>query len=105
MSAAAAFSPQRIIGHLFAIPVVAATVAAAILMVASPYPPRDALNHVLALSGCETAGALGVAGARQGMPGYHARLDPDGDGIACAAPDTTAVAAISVPNGERTLRP
>jgi hypothetical protein len=32
---------------------------------------------------CEAARAAGVAPLLRGLPGYSARLDPDGDGVAC----------------------
>jgi hypothetical protein len=32
---------------------------------------------------CDAARAAGVAPLLRGLPGYSARLDPDGDGVAC----------------------
>ena len=69
---------------LMAIPVVALGTAVSVYIRTSPYPPSQALAHLVARAGCPAAAAIGLAGARAGEVGYHARNDPDGDGIACA---------------------
>lgn len=68
---------------LCAIPLVALSVSVSLYIRTSPYRPTEALLHLVAMAGCPAAAAVGVAGARAGEPGYHARNDPDGDGVAC----------------------
>ena len=53
------------------------------LLFASPYPARDTVAHYAAMTGCNAAVYLGVSEAQLGEPGYHAHLDPNGNGIAC----------------------
>ena len=76
---------------LASIPVVAASVALSVYVRTSPYPPTEALMHLIARAGCPSAAAIGLAPARRGALGYHARNDPDGDGIACDAGQRLAV--------------
>ncbi|MGB3315411.1 MAG: excalibur calcium-binding domain-containing protein [Albidovulum sp.] len=75
---------SSVILKLMAIPVVALAMAVSVYIRTSPYPPSSALAHLLARAGCPAAAAIGLAEARVGEVGYHARNDPDGDGIACA---------------------
>jgi len=41
------------------------------------------VRHLVAASSCEAARRVGLAPARQGMPGFWQRHDTDRDGIAC----------------------
>lgn len=75
---------SSVVLKLMAIPVIALATALSVYIRTSPYPPSAALAHLLARAGCPAAAAIGLAGARAGELGYHARNDPDGDGIACA---------------------
>lgn len=61
-------------------PILAAPVA---LLLTSPFAPLDTVKHYVAAAGCTAAGYAGVAPANEGEPGYHARLDPNGNGISC----------------------
>ncbi|SPH24374.1 hypothetical protein DEA8626_03425 [Defluviimonas aquaemixtae] len=70
---------------LCAIPIVAASVSVSLYIRTSPYRPTEALIHLVAMAGCPAAAAIGIPEAREGEPGYHARNDPDGDGVACGA--------------------
>jgi len=105
-----ALSPTRIFMQLLLVPVVTVVLTVAIYTRTSPYEPRDALRHLLALTGCDAAVKFGVAPAYRGELGYHARNDEDGDGVACAgessalaetAPETGGGAA----SGAKFLRP
>lgn len=64
-----------IYGPVLAIPVY--------LFASSPFTFRDAALHYLTAAGCPVAEHFGVAPAKQGEPGYHARLDGNRNGIAC----------------------
>lgn len=57
--------------------------ACAATLSASPWPAMDTLKHIGAFPNCTAARAFGVDRARVGQPGYYARHDADGDGIAC----------------------
>lgn len=83
---AQALSPVRILAKLLLMPVVVVALTLSIYLRTSPYGRQDALRHLAALTGCDTARAMGLAGAMVGELGYHARNDPDGDGVACPAP-------------------
>ena len=102
------FSLRRVLLSLLAIPVIATSVAISIYIRTSPYEPPDALRHLIAKSGCEAAFRVGLAPARVGEMGYHARNDLDGDGVACGS-GLVAEAAAEVPvrgvSGAKFLRP
>lgn len=87
---ARALSPLRFLLRLLAIPGLALGVAASLYMRTSPYEPQLALMHLAARMGCDSAYRVGLAPADRGAPGYHARNDPDGDGVACDAPPVVA---------------
>ena len=53
------------------------------LLTSSPFPPVDTARHWLSVTGCPVARQIGTAPAKAGEPGYHARLDTNGNGIAC----------------------
>lgn len=80
---AQALSPVRILTQVMLLPVVTLSVTLSIYTRTSPYERTDALRHLAALAGCNTAAAMDLAPAFAGGLGYHARNDPDGDGIAC----------------------
>lgn len=65
------------------LPVITCSVALSVYLRTSPYDPAQALRHLAALHGCDTARVMGLAPAGRGQPGYHARNDSDRDGIAC----------------------
>ncbi|SDC46234.1 Excalibur calcium-binding domain-containing protein [Ruegeria marina] len=77
---------------LASIPVLACITAVGIYIRTSPFEPELSLRHLAALAGCDAAQAMGLAPARSGEPGYHARNDADLDGIACAAAPEVAPA-------------
>lgn len=76
---------SSVILKIAAIPLVATSVALSIYVRTSPYPPTEALVHLIAMGGCPAAAFFGLSNRREGELGYHKRNDPDGDGIACAA--------------------
>lgn len=92
-----ALSPWRILLRVLGIPILVCGLTASIFIRTSDYPPPDALRHLIALTGCDAALAVGVAPAREGQLGYHAKNDPDGDGIACDMPGVGR--SLPVPEG------
>ena len=72
-----------VILKLAAIPAIALGTGLSVYIRTSPYPPTEALLHLVARGGCPAAAAVGLAPARKGALGYHARNDADGDGVAC----------------------
>lgn len=62
-------------GAFVAVPVV--------FVLLSPFPPKVAVQHYAAALGCNVAGYMGMGPAEAGMPGYHAHLDDNGNGVAC----------------------
>lgn len=99
------FSPVRVIFLLASMPVIAASVALSLYVRTSPYSPQNAMLHLVAMSGCNGAKAVGLAPATKGRVGYHERNDPDGNGVACEPEDAVAEAALAGPmilsNGEQ----
>jgi len=80
---AQALSPIRIFFSLLSLPVLAVSVALSVYIRTSDYDPPDALAHLVARFGCGAATSIGLAPSYRGGLGYHARNDPDGDGVAC----------------------
>lgn len=74
---------RRLLVKLVFLPVTALAIFFSVYLRTSPFSPEAALMHLLAARGCAIADALGVAPARDGQPGYHAKFDEDGNGIAC----------------------
>lgn len=81
---AKALSPARIVALVASLPLVMCSTALGIYIRTSPYPAEQALQHLVAMAGCEAAAKVGVFEVREGEPGYHARNDTDGNGVACA---------------------
>ncbi len=104
-----ALSPFRIVLRLATIPVLAVTVTLSLFLKTSEYPPVDALRHLVAMAGCSAAEVVDLAPARDGDIGYHARNDPEGDGIACGtgqvAVSRSASGPVSVPVSEPASEP
>ncbi len=78
-----ALSPVRILTMVLALPITTGMIALGVYLRTTDYEPAEAIVHIVALAGCDAAGAIGVGPVRQGEPGYHRRNDPDGDGLAC----------------------
>lgn len=78
-----ALSPARILLRIAGIPLLTCAIAVSVYLRTSDYPREDAMRHLWALGGCDMALSVGLAPAYQEGLGYHARNDPDGDGIAC----------------------
>ncbi len=95
-----ALSPVRILLALLLMPFAASALTVSIFIRTSDFPANDALRHLVALAGCPAAGAVGVAPARQGEPGYHQRYDLDGDGVSCgsALAGAPVAAGASIPS-------
>ena len=90
---------MRILLRIAVVPLVAGAVAVSIYIRTSDFPPEQAMLHLYALAGCDAAASVGLAPAFRGGVGYHARNDPDGDGIACLpALPPRAPAAASQPS-------
>ena len=111
---AQALSPTRILLQVLFLPVAITAITISVFVRTSPYERQDALRHLAAMTGCDTAEAMGLAPAFEGELGYHKRNDPDGDGVACGdQPAAKAVvsAATETPadavriSGAKFLRP
>ncbi|MEM1386313.1 MAG: excalibur calcium-binding domain-containing protein [Pseudomonadota bacterium] len=96
-----ALSPIRILVKLAAIPLLTITITMSVFVRTSEHGPEDAMRHLLALAGCDTALTVGLAPARAGELGYHARNDPDGDGVACDTLANTQAVSAPPPEVER----
>ena len=94
-----ALSPFRIILMILMLPATTAAIAVGVFLRTSEFEGPDALLHLVALAGCERAEALVPGPYRDGEPGYHARNDANGDGVACGAavPQYTAPQSTAVP--------
>ena len=92
---AQALSPTRILTQVLLVPIVTIAMTVSIYVRTSPYERTDALRHLAAMAGCDTAHSMGLAPAITGAIGYHKRNDADGNGIACetAQRPITAIAA------------
>ncbi|WP_235216215.1 excalibur calcium-binding domain-containing protein [Ruegeria halocynthiae] len=70
-------------------------IAMGVYMRTSEFEHEQAAFHLIAMAGCKAAEAIVPGPFLVGQPGYHARNDPDGDGVACgtirAAPVPAAV--------------
>ena len=80
---AEALAPGRILLSLVTLPGLAVCVALSIYIRTSEFDPPDALAHLVARANCDAARSIGLAPSYRGALGYHARNDPDGDGVAC----------------------
>nr|WP_108860161.1 MULTISPECIES: excalibur calcium-binding domain-containing protein [Ruegeria] len=80
-----ALSPVRIIFMILMLPATTAAIAVGVFLRTSEFESPDALLHLVALAGCQAAEALVPGPYWDGEPGYHARNDTDGDGVACGA--------------------
>lgn len=100
-----AYSPIRILMLLGMAPVVAGAMTLSVYVATSPFDPQDALGHMVAMGGCEAAAVVGLAPARSGDPGYHAKLDTDGDGMSCRPADLEMAGAdAAMPGAGETAR-
>lgn len=64
-----------IYGTLLAVPVAAFGL--------SPFSPKETVQHHVSAMGCQFAALFDWKNIKEGEPGFHAHLDPDGDGVAC----------------------
>ncbi len=78
-----ALSPVRILVMVLALPLTTGLIAVGTYMRVTDKERPDAVLHLVALAGCDAARAIGFDTFHKGQAGYHARNDPDGDGIAC----------------------
>jgi len=99
---AQALSPLRILIQLLLVPLVTLSLTVSIYVRTSPYERPDALRHLAAMAGCDTAKAMNLAPAFAGGIGYHERNDPDGDGIAC--PTQAYLLSLAVQNQRAALQ-
>lgn len=90
-------SPGRIVGLILWLPCVAFAVGISAYVRTSPFAPHEAVAHLIARGGCDAASFVGLAPAYRGEPGYHARNDPDGDGIACGSKPVLAEQSLPRP--------
>lgn len=54
-----------------------------IIMMSSPWPATVTVRHIGSFPSCSYARFFHLAPAEKGEPGYYARHDADGDGVAC----------------------
>ena len=80
-----ALSPIRITFMVLMLPATTAAIAISVYLRTSEFESHDALLHLIAMSGCKFAEALVPGPYLDGQPGYHARNDVDGNGVACEA--------------------
>ncbi|WP_170466972.1 excalibur calcium-binding domain-containing protein [Ruegeria arenilitoris] len=78
-----ALSPVRIVLMVLMLPATTAAITVAVYLRTSEFESHEALLHLIAMVSCDTAGSLIPGPYRKGEPGYHARNDADGDGVAC----------------------
>ena len=76
-------SPWRIGLKLASIPLLTVSFTVSIYVRTSQYEPPMALAHLISRINCDAARAVGLAPANRGQLGYHARTDPDGNGVSC----------------------
>ncbi|MEM9124605.1 MAG: excalibur calcium-binding domain-containing protein [Pseudomonadota bacterium] len=102
-----ALSPMRIVLMILALPVTTIVIAAGVFLRTSEFDRTESVIHLIALAGCDAAAAVGGGPFYEGEAGYHARNDPDGDGVACspqAQPrGQTAAAQRSTPQSQRSV--
>ena len=100
-----ALSPVRILLMVLALPVTISVIAVGTYLRVSDNDRPEAIIHLVALAGCDAARALGFGTFREGEPGYHARNDPDGDGVACDHPaPSTSLQQVQPRNAEPKAR-
>lgn len=107
---AKALSPVRILLKLVMAPFVAFGMMVSIYVATSPFEREDAMKHLAAMLDCDVAMSVGVPFARAGSPGYHARHDLDGNGVACddgtfAAADEATQGGSPEISGARFIKP
>ncbi len=78
-----ALSPVRILLLVLCLPLTVALISFNMFVRLSDYGRNEAIIHLIALAGCDTAQSMGFGPFYDGYPGYHRRNDPDGDGMAC----------------------
>ncbi|MES0826360.1 excalibur calcium-binding domain-containing protein [Ruegeria sp. SCP11] len=78
-----AVSPVRILLMVLMLPMTTMVIAVGVYLRTSEFEREEALIHLIAMAGCDAVEKLVPGPFVAGEPGYHARNDPDGDGIAC----------------------
>ncbi|WP_424832475.1 excalibur calcium-binding domain-containing protein [Ruegeria sp.] len=78
-------SPLRILVMVLFLPLTIGIIATGTFLRVTDYDRDEAVIHLVALAGCDAATAIGLGPFRKGEAGYHARNDPDGDGVSCGA--------------------
>ena len=78
-----ALSPVRILLMVLMLPVTTISIAVGVYLRTSEFEREEALVHLIALAGCGAVESIVPGPFVEGGPGYHARNDPDGDGVAC----------------------
>ncbi len=76
---------------VLALPLTVAAISVSGYLRVSDFDRSDSVLHLIAMAGCDVTEKLGFGAFREGSPGYHARNDPDGDGIACEIGAVTPV--------------
>lgn len=85
------------------LPISTAGIAVGVYLRTSEFKREDALLHLVAMAGCQAAESLVPGPYRDGEPGYHARNDSDGDGVACGIPPQVATPQQAEPPRQRTV--
>ena len=88
--------PRRLFGVVWVTAVGFVVGFVTLFSLQSPWSIETDLRHLVASLHCRAAGPVGLDQAQSGQPGYHPRLDPDGNGIAC---DDAPVEMALIPGG------
>ena len=78
-----ALSPVRILIMILMLPVTTLGIAVGVYLRTSEFEREEAVIHLIAMAGCKSVESIVPGPFFAGEPGYHARNDPDGDGVAC----------------------
>ncbi len=96
---------RRLVIQLLFLPVSAVAIFFSLYLRTSPYPAEDALRHLIAAKGCVAAQSVGLAPASEGALGYHAKNDPDRNGVACDRTAAVDSAQAEFRGGAKFIRP
>ncbi len=81
-----ALSPWRILLMILALPLSVALISIGVFVRVSAFDREGAVVHLIAMAGCDVAWKMGIGPFYLGGPGYHARYDPDNNGVTCEPP-------------------
>ncbi|MFQ6553805.1 excalibur calcium-binding domain-containing protein [Aestuariibius insulae] len=90
-----------ILTRILLLPLVVLSISLSIYIRTSPFPMQVTIAHLMSMSGCRMTQHLGLAPAVKGAPGYHARNDANGNGVAC---ETGVFVDTAQPAGSQSTR-